>query len=67
MAITGTQQTVTARDIEVVRFDQDVIVYQITGSNGPFRHAAKIDSAQDGLSKAAEHLQGFPAKMKDPF
>ena len=52
-------------DFEVVWFDQDVIEYQVTCSNGPFRGATNMYLSHDGLSKAAEALSGFPSNIKD--
>jgi hypothetical protein len=52
-------------EFEVVWFDQDVIEYQVTCSNGPFCGATKMYLAHDELSKAAEALSGFPTNVKD--
>jgi hypothetical protein len=49
----------------VVWFDQDVIEYQVTCSNGPFRGATRMYLAHDELSKAAQVLIGFPLDVKD--
>jgi hypothetical protein len=52
-------------EFEVVWLDQDVIEYQVTCSNGPFRGATRMYLAHDDLSKAAETLSGFPSSIKD--
>jgi hypothetical protein len=52
-------------EFEVIWSDQDMIEYQVTCSNGPFRGTAKMYLAQDDLSKAAEILNGFPSNIKD--
>jgi hypothetical protein len=52
-------------EFEVIWPDQDMIEYQVTCSNGPFRGTAKMYLAQDDLSKAAEILNGFPSNIKD--
>jgi hypothetical protein len=52
-------------EFEVVWFDQDVIEYQVTCSNGAFRGATKMYLAHDDLSNAAEALSGFPSNIKD--
>lgn len=52
-------------EFEVVWSDQDMIEYQVTCSNGPFRGATKMYLAHDDLSKAAEILSGFPSNIKD--
>ncbi len=50
---------------EVVWSDQDVIEYQVTCSNGPFRGATKMYLAHDDMAKTAENLSGFPLHVKD--
>jgi hypothetical protein len=52
-------------EFEVVWFDQDVIQYQVTCSNGPFRGATKMYLAHDDLLKTAEALSGFPSSTTD--
>ena len=52
-------------EFEVVWFDQDVVEYQVTCSNGPFRGATRMYLAHDDLSKTAEILSGFPSDIKD--
>lgn len=52
-------------EFEVVWFDQDVIEYKVTCSNGYFCGATKMYLAHDDLSKAAEALSGFPSNVKD--
>jgi len=52
-------------EFEVVWFDQDVVEYQVTCSNGPFRGATRMYLAHDELSKTAEILSGFPSDTKD--
>jgi hypothetical protein len=51
-------------EFEVVWFDQDVIEYQVTCSNGPFRGATRMYLAHDDLSKTAKILSGFPLDIK---
>ena len=52
-------------EFEIVWFDKDVIEYQVTCSNGPFRGATRMYLAHDDLSKAAETVSGFPSSIKD--
>jgi hypothetical protein len=52
-------------EFEVVWFDQHLIEYQVTCSNGPFRAATRMYLAHGDLSKAAETLSGFPSSIKD--
>ena len=52
-------------EFEIVWSDQDVIQFQVTCSNGPFRGATKIYLAHNDLSKTAEILNGFPSSIKD--
>ena len=52
-------------EFEVVWFDQDVIEYQVTCSNGPFRGATRMYLAHDDLSNTADILSGFPSDNKD--
>jgi hypothetical protein len=52
-------------EFEVVWFDQDVVEYLVTCSNGPFRGATRMYLAHDDLSKTAQILSGFPSDIKD--
>lgn len=52
-------------EFEVVWSDQDVIEYQVTCSNRPFRGATKMYLAHDDMAKTAEILSGFPSHVKD--
>ena len=52
-------------EFEVVWFDQDVIEYLVTCSNGLFRGATRMYLAHDDLSKTAKTLSGFPSNIKD--
>jgi len=52
-------------EFEVLWFDQDVIEYQVTCSNGPFRGATRMYLAHDDLFKTGETLSGFPSNMRD--
>jgi hypothetical protein len=52
-------------EFEVVWFDQDVVEYQVTCSNGAFRGATRMYLADDDLSKTAQTLSGFPSDIND--
>ena len=52
-------------EFEVVWFDQHLVEYQVTCSNGPFRGATRMYLAHDDLSKTAQTLSGFPSDIKD--
>ena len=52
-------------EFEVIWFDEDVVEYQVTCSNGPFRGAARMYLAHDDLSKTGETLSGFPSGASD--
>ena len=52
-------------EFEVIWFDQDVVEYQVTCSNGTFRGATRMYLAYNDLSKTAQILSGFPSDIKD--
>jgi hypothetical protein len=52
-------------EFEVVWSDQDVVQYQVTCSNGPFRGSTRMYLAHGDLSEAAETLNGFPQNTND--
>ena len=52
-------------EFEVVWFDQDVIEYRVTCSNGSFGGATRLYSSHVDLTKAADILSGFPSNIKD--
>jgi hypothetical protein len=51
--------------VEVIWFDQDVIEYLISCSNGYFSGQAEIYLAHDDLQKMADSLGGFPSNATD--
>jgi len=51
--------------IEIVWFDQDVVEYRFSCSNGPFSGSAEIYLSHDDLSKMAASLEGFPSCPSD--
>jgi hypothetical protein len=52
-------------EFEVVWFDQYVVQYHVTCSNGSFRGATRIYLPHDDLSNAAQALSCFPSDIKD--
>jgi hypothetical protein len=52
-------------EFEVVWWDEDVIEYRVTCSNGAFSGATKMYAAHESLPEAADSLDGFPLHNKD--